>query len=409
MASDKLYKLAFEYKKTKLWKKLWDNEIFAVKFSDGEIGYVSIMGKGGTYTAVAVYVGARAFQTYREIQEGEKLFDSYFKEREHLTCQNCLQLAFENKEELRDVELKEAREYAKRYGIRFAGKNSYPQFLNYVPCRFPWNTFSEKEEMYLEETLEATIEIAGQLNRKTAQELGIREISGETRQVICFEKSGNKYRTAMEELPLARKKQFLKPEPLDDFTLASLKRIKKKEVFECELVYLPEPVQNLPDEQPFFPLMLMMVSKKDGLILPINIVKSYEENLGNLLRYMAESLKNLGRRPGKLLVRDERTFAFLDEFGRQMQAEVRIESSLPELDEAQESMIEEFWVDEDIEGNVSDFLQILDAMEGMPDEVLCTMPDEMLEQLEFMADSHMLPPDLLRRVEDILDRMKEEF
>ena len=92
-----------------------------------------------------------------------------------------------------------------------------------------------------------------------------------------------------------------------------------------------------------------------------------------------------------------------------MQAEVRIESSLPELDEAQESMIEEFWVDEDIEGNVSDFLQILDAMEGMPDEVLCTMPDEMLEQLEFMADSHMLPPDLLRRVEDILDRMKEEF
>ncbi len=213
----------------------------------------------------------------------------------------------------------------------------------------------------------------------------------------------------MEELPLARKKQFLKPEPLDDFTLASLKRIKKKEVFECELVYLPEPVQNLPDEQPFFPLMLMMVSKKDGLILPINIVKSYEENLGNLLRYMAESLKNLGRRPGKLLVRDERTFAFLDEFGRQMQAEVRIESSLPELDEAQESMIEEFWVDEDIEGNVSDFLQILDAMEGMPDEVLCTMPDEMLEQLEFMAASHMLPPDLLRRVEDILDRMKEEF
>ena len=45
MASDKLYECAFEYKKTKLWKKLWDTEIFAVKFSDGEIGYVSVMEK----------------------------------------------------------------------------------------------------------------------------------------------------------------------------------------------------------------------------------------------------------------------------------------------------------------------------------------------------------------------------
>lgn len=72
MASDKLYECAFEYKKTKLWKKLWDTEIFAVKFSDGEIGYVSVMGKGGTYTGIAVYVGDDGFQSFRKLRRGKQ-------------------------------------------------------------------------------------------------------------------------------------------------------------------------------------------------------------------------------------------------------------------------------------------------------------------------------------------------
>ena len=95
MASDKLYELAFVYKKTKLWKKLWDNEMFAIKFSDGEIGYVSIMGKGGTYTAIAVYVGDDGFRSFRKIGEDDAEFCSFFKGREHLIQQNCLQVAFE--------------------------------------------------------------------------------------------------------------------------------------------------------------------------------------------------------------------------------------------------------------------------------------------------------------------------
>lgn len=35
MASDSLYRLAFEYKETKLWNKLRDDEVFAIKLPDG--------------------------------------------------------------------------------------------------------------------------------------------------------------------------------------------------------------------------------------------------------------------------------------------------------------------------------------------------------------------------------------
>ena len=44
MYSERLYSLAFAVRKTKLWKTLYDNELFAVSLSNGEIGYCSVMG-----------------------------------------------------------------------------------------------------------------------------------------------------------------------------------------------------------------------------------------------------------------------------------------------------------------------------------------------------------------------------
>ena len=42
--AEKMYELAFQYKSTKLWQQLYDDELFAVQLDDGEIGYCSIMG-----------------------------------------------------------------------------------------------------------------------------------------------------------------------------------------------------------------------------------------------------------------------------------------------------------------------------------------------------------------------------
>lgn len=405
MASDKLYELAFAYKKTKLWKKLWDNEMFAVKFSDEEIGYVSIMGKGGTYTAIAIYVGDDGFQSFRKIEEDGAELLSFFKEREHLIQQNCLQVAFEGKDALRDEELAEARAYAKKYGIRFSGKNAYPQFLKYVPNKYPWNALSEKEEMYIKEALKVAIEIANQLNKVSVHDFGIKEIDSKTEEIILFKMNGHKIITEMAALPKKKKEEFPKPGGLDDFTISILRRIKKKEVFECELVRLPEPVQNMPEEQPIFPMMLMMVSRKDGMLLPVDIVMNYEDKPEEILRGMAEALKASKRRPGKLLVRDERTLALLENFGKQMGIEVRIEEELTCLDEAQDCMIEGFWNDDAIDDDIYQLLQMIEDMEGMPDDMLACMPEELIEQLEVIVDSGMLPPEFQRRIEDILDRL----
>lgn len=119
---DKLYEAAFRYKKTKLWKKMWDTDIFAVKLNSGETGYVSIMGRNGEYNALGLYIGKAGFESFRLMANLSRYSGSEFRDRELMLQQKCLQTALQNREDLRPEEVDEARAYAKKNGIRLSGK-----------------------------------------------------------------------------------------------------------------------------------------------------------------------------------------------------------------------------------------------------------------------------------------------
>lgn len=88
-----LYDAAFRYKKTGLWKKIWDSEIFAIKLRSGEPGYISVMGQLGEYNALALYIGDEGYKSYRVMANGGIPTGSPFKDHEALTKQRCLQIA----------------------------------------------------------------------------------------------------------------------------------------------------------------------------------------------------------------------------------------------------------------------------------------------------------------------------
>ena len=75
MASDKLYKLAFEFKKLKLWKVLNETQIFGVKTDSGEILYCVILGELGEHFALLVYPGVEGLDSYRKLFESDELTD----------------------------------------------------------------------------------------------------------------------------------------------------------------------------------------------------------------------------------------------------------------------------------------------------------------------------------------------
>lgn len=109
MISDKLYQLAFEYKKTKLWKILWDTQVFAVKLSDGNMGYISIMGMAGEHCALALYIGADGLDSFRTIAKANQFMMAPMEFQESLLQQNCLQCVFEGKDVLSEEEREEAK------------------------------------------------------------------------------------------------------------------------------------------------------------------------------------------------------------------------------------------------------------------------------------------------------------
>ena len=68
-------------------------------------------------------------------------------------------------------------------------------------------------------------------------------------------------------------------------------------------------------------------------------------------------------------------------------------------------MIEGLWNDESIDHNISQLIRMIESMEELPDDILASMPEELIEQLEIMVASGILPSELERRIEDILDRI----
>lgn len=125
MTPDRLFELAFQYKKTKLWKKLWDSQIFAVRFSDGGIGYCSVMGMNGELNAIAVYPGQEGLDSLRLIYEDVPALDE-LAHMERLHCQDCMMLSFMNKSELNPRDIEELEAYCKKSGISPRGKNAFP-------------------------------------------------------------------------------------------------------------------------------------------------------------------------------------------------------------------------------------------------------------------------------------------
>jgi len=127
MIPESLYDIAFQFKKAKLWNKLYDSQLFAVAHSDGMIGYCCAMGMMGEHLALAVYPGAAGMDSYRMM--GKDRDDmSELETMETALSQNCVMLSFENKEELRPRELAEVRAYCAARGLHCADGRPFRSF-----------------------------------------------------------------------------------------------------------------------------------------------------------------------------------------------------------------------------------------------------------------------------------------
>ena len=88
MISDKLYGLAFEFKKTKLWKVLHSLEMFALTLADGRVGYVSIVKDRESQCALGLYIGEIGLNSFRSMMKADELHMGLFEYQETILKQD---------------------------------------------------------------------------------------------------------------------------------------------------------------------------------------------------------------------------------------------------------------------------------------------------------------------------------
>lgn len=408
MASDRLYDLAVQYRKAKLWKKLTERQLFAVGLPDGERAYCSVMGAMGEHLALGVYCGSKGFASLRELgeikeemPESERIFRAF--------GQDCMQCAFEFKDMIPPEELEEIRDYGKRHHVAFRGSMAYPRLLRYRPYRTPLPlTDSEEEIMAL--ALEAALAVNKELEQSKNNLLLI-DGSFRDRKIPILEKEGEKFRWSEIPLPEATQ-EFVTASLSNEILAGKVKRTKRKGELLCELLLVPSPVADEEDaDEGFMPVALLILDGKTGMAFPSDLIKDFPAEKENLLVSLAETMLQEKIVPRSIRVRTDRTYAFLEDFCKQTSIKLNKspEDSLPILDEVGEGMIDHVLGDEYPEddeeyegGHGSAMLPfLLAALEMATDKELKGMPRELKDMIRQLFGTGVLPEHMERRMKKI--------
>ena len=401
---DDLYAAAFRYKKAKIWKLLWDSEVFAVKLKSGEIGYVCVMGKNGEYNALGLYIGKEGFESYRLMADMNCFSGSVFREREWLLRQKCLQAALQNKEDLLPEEVDEARAYAKKDGIRLSGKNAFPQFIKYEQGCHPWKIKTQEDMAALHETMEAAVLLADTLKSRKPEQMGIVSINRDTEEVPLFSvESGKLVQKGFAPLPAMPEERYPYAKAENQIALAAVKKLPKKGIWESELIRLPEAVQNDPEETPYYPLMLILVESKSRFLLPIPLLGRDETDAQSMLQAFAEACKSYKVRPQEIRCRDERTYALLKDFCEKSGMKIGVHKGrMKALDDAQAELWERMAPEneEEYEASIDD---MVDMILSLDEDEMQMMPEPLVEQLRRLIAHDVFPKDIAAKLEKKLN------
>lgn len=399
MGRERLFELAFQYKKTKLWKELWDAQVFAIKLSGERIGMISIMGALGDFCALNLYIGQSGIDSYRTVLREDRLFLPPFEAQELFVQQECLQCAFLGKDDISEEDKDEVKRYARSHGIRLAGKNTYPQFLKLQRNCFPWRLETEQEEEDLCQAFLAALEVARLLEEKSLSQLGIERITVETQEIPMLELQDGEYVWGRTVLPEKKPEEWPTPQASNDIAIASLKKAVRTGAWECQIVRSIKPVQNEPEQVPFFPLILLAVEPDTDYLLPVAPVADYEAHPEELLQYFIEALLKEKICPKEMKAADQRTYEFAKDFCSRLNIPLEIEEELPALRQIQAEFLER--VDMTEEEELEELMEVLDNLMEMDEEEWKSLPTAMVDMLKELAQQDQLP----KKVEKKLNKL----
>ena len=426
MLSDAHYELAFALRKAKPWKKLYDSQIFAVRHSDGQTSYCSVMGHNGDHLALALYPGESGLHSLISIYNSDYETVEPYLQYETLLSQDCLMVSFQNKSEITDKALDELNAYCRAHGLRLRGANAFPLFERFRPHYYPWHIEDEANQLHMLEGLQAAMDVCRRLETQPPEALGLvaGPISGREIPLLVRKEDGFAWQTTTARNTYSR--TYAAAVLTDELALARAKQAKRRtDEWGCAIIMHTEPTApkgtpkgEQPQSAPFFPYLLLIVSLETGLIIDMFMADNPEDYAPcftqELLRFIAEKGK-----PRRLLCKDARTLAFLTPLASRLGLNLKRQDAVEALDDAlmkytqsYSPLAEGIYPDEEDDGEDNDMtddvaLAFLHALITTP-EALRRIPDDKLRDLLALATSGLLPFELCQTLRAELERRRKK-
>ena len=372
MYPDRLYDLALTFRKTKLWKRLYDSELFAVSLSNGQTGYCCVMGLLGEHIALAVYIGEQGLDSYRHLQEMGHMPMNALQAQEFMLSQSCLQCSLETKDALSPQELTAARGYGRARGITFRGANAFPQFIKCQPARYPWPVQETADVQLLCEALTAALEVSEKLTAVGKGRLGFTDGPAHDRMIPLLTPEGLGFTWEVCRLPPRRPASYPEPMLRDELLTARLKKQKKRSgIWACDVVMFPQPVVVDEDNTDAAEMLFAIGNRmlENGIPAEIHVVNDRTRSL----------LKNLAAALGIRLVQRQ---------------EIEL------LDSLEEELLD--YCDEQTPDTVEEAADYFSEMLlSLDDDVLLSMPKDLQKQLQAMERQGLLAEDVANRIRNL--------
>ncbi|WP_198038618.1 plasmid pRiA4b ORF-3 family protein [Planococcus lenghuensis] len=318
-----------ELRELEPWKWLYDDEIFVVEDPvHGTPLFVSVLGAGGEEFGLAVYIGEEGYESLLNTMSQS------MPTEELVFGQRSILASFSDRDELEKDDL----QLLKDLGRSFRGKKKWPMFRSFVPGYYPWTIDAEEARLL--------VEVIGQTKAVLKGVMGGLEILVDPHSRAFFGRR-------MNESGEWQAGRFVIDEPADpeegtaaelivpETDIARLKKLKASALqAEFGLFHVNYPVQDEPDERPYFPLIIVGMDHASGLTVYQDITgrKAKAEAAQQGLR---DFIEQQGGIPESLWVTAE-TERLVRPLVEELKLRVVMKKTLPELERLKKAMAGRF-------------------------------------------------------------------
>lgn len=325
----RLYDLAEDFIKMKPWEWMTDRDLFGVQNPSGEDdGYCCALGNAGEFFGFEVCLGDEGLQTHLKILNREIAIH----DEDVLYVKKCLLFSLNDRQYLTRNDL----DIINKLGLKFKGRNAWPQFQGYYPGFFPWY-LTDKEAEFLIICFEQAKEVAPRF-----KENPFLFISPDTNKYYGrMLGDDNKWHDTWVEPKTYQKKETTQKEIDKDRFDSLLKKYKKiKQIWEISSFYGPAYITPK-DKRPYFPITTLFVDNGSGFIINVNIAE-HDKHFAEYDELFSKTVERAGFLPEEIWVKNNEVFSLNQRITDYIGLKLRIVEKLPNADFARKDMSKQF-------------------------------------------------------------------